>query len=456
MRLALLLRVFAVANALNACASEDRRVVVEKHGCGSLDECAISNRACQTMILEITACVRGDDVPPLPPIRQITREQLREELRAETDSSLMDADEAAQLSNASLEKALEALRLLKVEGSLADANVDGQAANIAAFYRLDKKDITVISDTTMERLTAMNELAHEFTHYLQDRAGQLEMLTAYPGTVDKGMARRALVEGEATVTSYRVSAQMAGVRASDVRWSELFDSLEESIARSTNASKSPLVHATSMLLYGLGSRAIEQAWEQGGRASVDALFDEPPESALEWVADRYAAGYAGMQELECNPPLPPDGFELVGVDRFGLVGVYSLLGTQNSASLAVASDWRQDLLAVYRAQAAAVSGEPSVLAVWRIRFADQAAQTIFRARIAPLGLQLTASKNEVTISVSSDANLKPLNGAALAECPAYEELAANLPTPTSKQVGWCPPHAAGSRWFKPALFTPPL
>ena len=434
MRLALLLRVFAVATALSACASEDRRVVVEKHGCGSLDECSISNRACQTMILEITACVRGDDVPPLPPIRQITREQLRDELRAETNSSLMDADEAAQLSNASLEKALEALRLLKVEGSLADASVDGQAANIAAFYRPDKKDITVISDTTMERLTAMNELAHEYTHYLQDRAGQLEMLTSDPGTVDKGMARRALIEGEATVTSYPgVGAD--GWRARErCPLSDLFDSLEESIAKSTNASQSPLVHATSMLLYGLGSRAIEQAWEQGGRAGVDALFDEPPESALEWVADRYAAGYAGMQELECNPPLPPDGFELVGVDGFGLVGVYSLLGTQNSASLDVASDWRQDLLAVYRAQAAAVSGEPSVLAVWRIRFADQAAQTDLQG--SHCASRPAADRNEERghHGRGSNANLKPISGAALAECPAYEALAANLPTSTSERV----------------------
>lgn len=445
----------AAITTFASCTDDDRgHVAVEAHGCGEVHDCDIADGTCQKAVLAVTACVRGDEAPAVPPIRTISRSQLRDELREQNSSMLDGADETQLSAVESLDTALGALHLISTQSSLGDAAADTQADSIAAFYRQDKKDVTVISDTTMDEATAMNELAHEFTHYLQDRAGQLEQaLDSEDRSLDERIARRALVEGEAVVTSYRSTAQMMGLHASDIRWTTLFDMIESSIARSTNASSSPFLTATSGLQYVLATRTIESTWEQSARAGVDALFDQLPRSQLDWLTKSAGTGSSNVQELVCNPPLPPEGFDLVGVDALGLAGLYALYGTQAGASLSAAGVWRQDLLAIYRAHAAADSGEPAVLAVWRIRLQDQDAVSRVKTRLAPLDLLVTSDKQELTISVSSDAKQAPLGGSALSACPTHEQLAAELPAPSGMQASWRSPHAAG-RWFDRELLAP--
>ena len=412
-----------------ACGSDPDRpsVVVNARDCDTLPECAIASSACQRGVLEITACVRGDDTPALPPIRTLTRQQLRAELSAQLAASATDMpDEAAQLSTASIEKALEALKLVAAQSSLTEAALDEQVSSIAAFYREQQQDITVISDATMDRGAAMNALAHEFTHYLQDEAGQLAVARKDNVSIDESLARRALAEGEAEVTSYRSSAQMLGYPPRNVRWNELFTRIESSIAAGTNASDSPLITALNQLPYAISPRAIEQAWEAGERFAVDALFDAPPLTQLDWLSGNPGSGRSIAERLDCQPPLPPDGFELVGTDSLGVAGLYAMLGTQGVASLETAKVWRKDVLAVYRATDGDPS-DPTVLAVWRVRFSDDTAAMRFAGSLAPLGLSLKRFGRELAISVSAAPDVAPMDAQALASCPSEAQLKAASP-----------------------------
>lgn len=440
-----------------ACGGGDdraARVVVSPSDCDTLEPCSIADRACQRGILAITACVRGDEAPALPPIRTLDRSQLRAELEAQQTSSATDMPDASQqLLAAAFEKALEALQLVTPAGSLTDALADEQLGSIAAFYRDDERDVTVISDTTMDELTAMNELAHELTHYLQDEAGQLAVAHKPNVTIDESVARRALTEGEAVVSSYRASAQMMGYTPLQVSWNKVFVGIEDAIADATNASGSPFLAALNQLPYALSPRAIEAIWESGGRTRVDALFDHPPRTALDWLGDNPGGGSSRVESLDCQPPLPPEGHRLLGTTSLGVTGLYALLGTRGGAALDAAGIWRGDVLALYHVEASGPE-DPRVLAVWRMRLGDEAAAMRVMSSIAPLGLSVSRFGRELAISVSSDEAQAPLGAATLASCPTVSQLRAAFEAASDVHASLRLPRVAAARWFHPELLAP--
>jgi hypothetical protein len=373
--------------------------------------------------------VRDDETPPLPPIRTVYRSQLADELAANADdeSSGTESDEVVarmQADNRAVEQAFVALRLVTGEMSLGEASVAEQASSVAAFYRDDVKDVTIVSDAAMDREQAMNVLAHEFTHYLQDRAGQLGVAREQNISLDETVARRSLVEGEAVVVSYRASAAMRGLSYRNVRWSSLWASLERSIAAATEASSSPLLAAANQLPYVVSPPVIESTWESS-RAGVDALFDDPPPSVVDWLLPKDAS-QSRAEPLDCYPALPPDGYRLAFVETLGPAGAFAMLATQERASLDAVSEWRQDLLAIYVEASSEDGAEPNVLAMWRMRFADDQSARAFANILAPLGLAITTRGRELAIRVSreGDGALEALDVDA---CPSQTELAAMLP-----------------------------
>jgi hypothetical protein len=99
--------------------------------------------------------------------------------------------------------------------------------------------------------------------------------------------------------------------------------------------------------------------------------------------------------------------------------MFALLGTQEAASLDSVSEWRQDLLAIY-AQKDAV-GDPSVLAMWRIRFDSEADASEYNTTLAPLGLATSQKGREIAIRVSNASGdaFEALDPNA---CPSQKEL----------------------------------
>jgi hypothetical protein len=408
-----------------ACGSDRDRVVQvrEQDHCGTLRVCVITSRACQEAILALTACVRGDEVPELPAIRTISREQLATELSASTEEEEDDSSETR-----AVELAFAALQLIASETEISDAIAEQQEESLAAFYRRDMQDVTVISDTAMHPQAAMNALSHELTHYLQDLAGQLERSTDANSSLDEIVAGRALTEGEAVVTSYRTEAAIRGLVPADVPWNELWSELERSVAQLTEASDSPLIAAANLLPYVISPATIELAWERGGRNQVDGIFDAPPITQLDWLEGTFVLSNA--QELDCYPALPPDGYELIMADSLGVAGLFALLGKLEMASLAEASAWRQDRLAVYMQDDA---DDVQVLAAWRIRFADASSASDFKKQLETLDLDVTRADRELLVRVSSgpDTSLDSLDARS---CPSSEQFAATALRPRDVQA----------------------
>jgi hypothetical protein len=420
-----LLVLFAGCLVVSACVDSDGDTFAADNVCDTLSLCSIQDEACQRAVLDLTACVRGDVTPPLPTIRLMSREELLEELTADAadDAAEAAADAEGAAASLSFERALAALHLVTDESSLSEASVTEQANGLAAFYREDHQDVTIITDTTMEPLEALNTLSHEYVHYLQDRAGQLEGVREGRRSSDESIALRSLIEGEALVTSYRTNAAMVGRSSRDVFWTAMWDALEMGLQDATDASSSPLLTAILQLPYLLGSPSVQIAWE-GGRSEVDALFEDTPSTGLDWLLNPGQTLPTLATDLDCYPVAPPRGYSLVGVDSFGIAGLYALLGAQQQATLLAARDWRQDRLAVYAEDNS--RGLPNVLALWRLHFVDPKSAVAFAFAIAPLRLDVTQRGQELTIraSVGSDDALSALDPN---ECPSEEDFVRSLP-----------------------------
>ena len=124
--------------ALGACAEG-----------GTLQPCNITQRACQEDIYYAVLRLRGDGWDPfagLPPIRTISVEQYRAELERGRDEATpvpAPAPDAKPKADP-WSTALQLLGLVTPATSVAEASVDSQVDNVAAFYAPSVRKVTVI------------------------------------------------------------------------------------------------------------------------------------------------------------------------------------------------------------------------------------------------------------------------------------------------------------------------
>lgn len=302
-------------------------------------------------------------------------------------------------------------------------------SSTAAFYRYEEQDVTIVSGVMVDPHEAMATLAHEFTHYLQDRAGQLEALRGERVSTDEYVARQAVIEGDAMLTSLRTSVAMRGGQLASDRWPELLGAIEEEVTKQAHDAESPVVAGMSLLPYTIGLDALTAAWESGGHSAVAAFFDQPPRSARDWLDERALGGAPDWPErpaLQCYPPLAPQGYELLFTDSLGLLGAFALLARDDRASIMAASDLRNDSMAVYADKSAETTDTLGVHVVWRLDFERDAAAERFAELISGTGLAISRSGAELTIHVSSDPNAPAFSEEQLAQCATREHLEASV------------------------------
>jgi hypothetical protein len=96
--------------------------------------------------------------------------------------------------------ALRALGMLEPGQDVAELQLDLLGDQVLGFYDDTDKRMVLVSDAGLD-VEARITYAHEYTHALQDAAFGLDSLqTDAPGEDDRGLARVALIEGDATVT----------------------------------------------------------------------------------------------------------------------------------------------------------------------------------------------------------------------------------------------------------------
>jgi len=145
-------------------------------------------------IEEQVIAIRGLPAADIGPAEIITRAELADELVA-----LFEEDyppEEQERDNL----ALRALGLLAPDQDVADLQLELLGDQVLGFYDDNEKRMVVVSDAGLD-VEARITYAHEYTHALQDAAFGLDSLqTDAPGEDDRGLARVALIEGDATVT----------------------------------------------------------------------------------------------------------------------------------------------------------------------------------------------------------------------------------------------------------------
>jgi hypothetical protein len=386
--------------------------------------CDIGQEDCAAGILDLTACVRGDEVPELPKINQLTGKQFGEQLRREAEQD--------DVGPSPWDPLLRALRLLPQGESSLDASIAQAVDSVAAFYDPETKEISVITDAGGENadpLDRMYVLSHEFTHFLQDRAHDLSQLDEQASaSTDRQLALSMLVEGEAVVNSTRVVIRLMRHSADQFSFPRFFDALDESLLDSIRSAGSPLVASLQTLPYGVGGRYVAQVWDERGRGAVSKLFDAAPLTAADWLALDTAHPTASRSEpLDCAPPLAPPGFELYTLDHFGAAGVVAMLGSIDQLELDLPGELVDDAFALYVQEGAEDPASAPVVGVWRLRFARAASSERFYQLFAGRGIGLRRAGSELLIRVSSDDAGAILQGSELEACPALEELVPKHP-----------------------------
>lgn len=387
--------------------------------------CDITDEACAAAVLDLTACIRGDEVPELPKINRLTARQFGEQLSAEAEEE--------EHGPSPWDPVLAALGMLPSGRSLVEASIAEAVDSVAAFYDSETKEVSIITDAGSEDADPrerMYLLSHEFTHLLQDQAHDLEKLSdEASSSTDRRLSLDMLVEGEAVVTSTRALLRLARRSPDDFDFPNFFDTLDQSLLEGIGQASAPLAATLQSLPYNVGGRYVAKLWERSGRGAVKGLYDTSPPTAADWLAmDTAHPGESRAQELDCAPPLPPDGFELYDLDHFGSAGVLAMLASIDKTELELPGELASDAFALYVEQGDTDPANTKVIGVWRLRFRSAAASDRFYKLFEKRDIGLRRVGSELLIRVSSSSASGLLQDSELEACPTLEELDPKHPT----------------------------
>ena len=137
--------------------------------------------------------IRGLPAADIGPPELLTRDEAREDLRALFDEEFPQEDRDAE--NA----ALRALGLLEADQDIAELELQLLGDQVRGYYDDDEKRMVVVADAGLDALAKFT-YAHEYAHALQDAAFGIDSLEREAeGEDDRGLARTALLEGDASV-----------------------------------------------------------------------------------------------------------------------------------------------------------------------------------------------------------------------------------------------------------------
>jgi hypothetical protein len=145
-------------------------------------------------IEEQVIAIRGLPAADIGPAELITRDELADELQQLFDEQY--PPEERERDNL----ALRALGLLDADEDVAELQLQLLGDQVLGFYDDIEKRMVVVTDAGLDPAAKLT-YAHEYTHALQDAAFGLDSLeTDAVGEDDRGLARTAMIEGDATVT----------------------------------------------------------------------------------------------------------------------------------------------------------------------------------------------------------------------------------------------------------------
>ncbi|MEA2652682.1 MAG: hypothetical protein QOI85_2403 [Chloroflexota bacterium] len=251
--------------------------------------------------------IRGLEAADIGPAQIISRDELAVELQQLFNEEYPTEDRERD----NIE--LRALGLLEADQDVAELQLQLLGDQVLGFYDDVEKRMVVVSDTGLD-VEARITYAHEYTHALQDAAFGLDSLqTDAVGEDDRGLARTALIEGDATVT-------MLAWMLQNLSQSEILEYFARAEVPDTSGIPSWMV---AQLAFPYDAGLTWTTALAGGDPTspdytdVDAAFADPPASTEQimeldkWeareapdaveVADLAAALGDGWEEVDSTP-----------------------------------------------------------------------------------------------------------------------------------------------------------
>lgn len=253
---------------------------------------------------------------------------------------------------------LAAFDLLPWDFNLREFLLELYTEQIAGFYDPDTKQFFVISEQARPGVLERVTFAHEYTHLLQDQHFDLVAMgftddeRKRPKDVDDDamLARRALVEGDATLTQLFYLGRLS--QAERQEWLEAVQRQPSEVF-----DRAPRVIQEELLFpYDAGFTFVQALYERGGWEAINAAFRDPPASTEQILHPEKFF----RRERPIRVTLPPltdtlgSGWQLVDENVLGEFFLRVYLEERLPASQAeeAAAGWGGDRYAVYVNEAA--------------------------------------------------------------------------------------------------------
>jgi hypothetical protein len=244
-------------------------------------------------------------------------------------------------------------------------------------------------------------------HALQDAERDLQNWPSAEQTwqFDAQLARKSLIEGEATFYQYRVAAPLLGL---DIKQANFDAALREQLGlahKRAFESETPLRESFRTFPYAYGAQLAYSAWSKGGPRGTDPLWAAPPATTQQVMAM-----VLGMNEPQATgveialPDLTETTLEPRDGDVLGAWGLRLLLEKRRAPkALELALTWRGDQFSVFTDGA-----ETETYVLWQIELesAEAAAEldSLFGAR-DPFGHRVSGAR--LYLNAAYDAQPSP-------------------------------------------------
>lgn len=305
------------------------------------------------------SAVRGLEFRRPVPVRILDEQAVSALLAQEIGRSATPGDRTH------LETAFAQLGLVAPGTRLEPAMQELFSRQLAAFYDPRRGELGIASSTLGGARSAMATvtgrdvvgeitIAHELTHALQDQHWGLPVdpVPILDGQTDRVLARRALLEGDATWAAF---ATLAGGRIDDAMRARVIrqvDAMPGVLARSV-PDVPPLLRETLAFQYRDGTIFVDQLLLRGGWAAVDDAHADPPVSSEQVLhPERYLS--AGRDRptpvaIGGTTALARAGFAPVAGDTLGEIIIRTRLAQAlpPERAAAAASGWDGDRMLAF-------------------------------------------------------------------------------------------------------------
>jgi hypothetical protein len=343
---------------------------IEYPGCEGFGSelCNISEQGCQRQLFGLMRCLYGAGPSAPPHISFVSRDVFRNDVRFHA-ARVRERRQPLEWAADCLGLHSPALEFVLAEPGL-----------VNGYYRPETKEILLVEQRNPDGLNATLALAHELVHALQDRGGVLLQMRAgeRDRSVDRELALRAVVEGEATAYEQLLQGLHAKRIVSFGGSKELHRlELRTDVADATAPTRaSPLDAAVADFAYAYGSYWAGAMLTRGQPLPIAELLSDSEFGSQSFLDLRHGwAPRPPVPECQNGPIHWLANQTLAASDRLGgwllQVYVHKTTGDPERAK-AAARAFRGDCMLLYRGEGAA----PETL-VWKTFWTDARAAQIF-------------------------------------------------------------------------------